>query len=86
MPFPGRREYPFSCAAARCGSCGGVLVTGVRPVPARGRYDLEGFPCCCAPMLPPRPRTWRAGCWRARRAGPGGCARGDTPASGRSAC
>ena len=51
---------------------GGNTSSPWRAVPGpghRGRRDLEGLPCCCAPMpmpLPPRP-AWRAACWRARR-------------------
>ena len=54
----------------------------------RGCRDLEGFACCCVPMLPPPARTWRAGCSRAalpgRAAAPVGLwPRAVDPAAGR---
>ena len=57
-------------------------LAGVRPAGDRGCRDLEGLACCCAPMLPPRPPIWRAGCWPARPAVPGGCGGGAAPGSG----
>ena len=74
MVSAGRRmRRPGLRAAAGAGRLQHELpLAGVVLAGHRGCRDLEGLPCCCAPMPPPRPRTWRAGCWPARPAVPGG--------------
>ena len=87
VSFPGGWGVPGCGAAAGRAACNTNCPWRARAWRGhRGCRDLEGPPCCCAPMPTPRPRTWRPARWPARRAGPGGCGRGATAGSGWSGC